>query len=62
MLNRILKMNRLININLEKTISPFSIGEYGDAFNISNKYDGNISISNLLNKQTNAYVFYKIQR
>jgi hypothetical protein len=55
MLNRILKMNRMINIDLEKRILPISTGEYGDSFDIQNKHEGDITSSNILNKQSNAY-------
>lgn len=56
MLNRILKIDRLISIDFEKRISPIPTGEYGD---IQNKYDDNITLSNNLNKQSNAYEFKK---
>ena len=52
-MNRILKPDRLININFEKEILINPAGEYGDSF------DNNITSSNILNKQSNAYRFLK---
>ncbi len=56
MLNRIIKTDRFIDIDLEQKTLP-STGEYGDSSGIEKKYDSNIFPSNILNQQSNASVF-----
>jgi len=53
MLNRIIKTDRFIDIDLEQKKLP-STGEYGDSSGIEKKYDSNIFSFNILNKQANA--------
>ncbi|CAF3422411.1 unnamed protein product [Rotaria sp. Silwood1] len=52
-LNRIIKMDRFIDIGLEQRILSIS-NEYGDSFRNEKKSDDNIFLSNFLNKQSNA--------
>ncbi len=53
MLNRIMKTDRFIDMNLEQRTLPIT-GEYGDSLDIEKKYDSNIYPLNILNKQSNA--------
>lgn len=52
MLNRIVRIDRFIDMNLEQRILS-TPDEYGDSIGIEN----NILPFNILNKQSNAYVF-----
>ena len=50
-----MKIDRYLDIELEsKSLS--TTGEYGDSFDIENKYETNIFSSNVFNIQTNALV------
>ncbi|CAF0798269.1 unnamed protein product [Rotaria sordida] len=52
-LNRIIKTDRFIDIGLEQKILSIP-NEYGDSSRCQKKYDDNIFLSNILNKQSNA--------
>jgi hypothetical protein len=54
MINRIVRTDRFISIDLEQRTSPITGEEHGDSFDSQKKYDGNLSLSNILNKQSNA--------
>lgn len=53
MLNRILKMDRIIEIDLEKKALE-NPSEHGDTVGCQKKHDNNMLLSRFLNKQSNA--------